>query len=152
MLGMVCNMSVFFILLLFPVVLFKEMQILKGVSYLPVRERTHRSAVQHISGKILWHCFPKRESLLTTWHDAPPAVSPPLNVSRPCECVSVLVNRLQYMCDVWFPRLGSRGSMAFLMQSFGVCALRTLCQYVRSSTTPRLQHRGDHVDISHWKR
>lgn len=53
MLGMVCNMSVFFILLLFLVVLFKEMQILKGVSYLPVRERTHRSAVQHISGKIL---------------------------------------------------------------------------------------------------
>ena len=27
------------------------MQILKGVSYLPVRKRTHRSAVQHISGK-----------------------------------------------------------------------------------------------------
>ena len=148
MLGMVCNMSVFFILLFFQLFCSRRCRSwrvwvidllgreLTGLQFSTYQERQDTLTLFSKDGESSYNFFLQLCLLPWTW----------------ANLVSVLVNRLQYMCDVWFLRLGSKGSMAFLMQSFGGCALRTLCQYVRSSTTLRLQHRGDHMDISHWKR
>lgn len=56
-------------------------------------------------------------------------------------------------CDIRFLRLGNKRQYGFAWwQSFGMCTLRTQCQYARSSATMKLQRRGDHVETSHRDR